>query len=232
MHAEGGEVVVLLVAQIGDGVAADAVRVVDVARRFDGFAAVSVNGLAVEVVAGDRNDVFAVIGALGQIDFFALQLARYLSRFARVAYNTLEQGLSLSFQSAWIRAGMEEAGSAIVVLDKEPLPQLRQRLAKRRSPQVVIIDSLTALPGFTRKDYLSLVGGFPGKLFVFLAHERKGLPDPAIAETVRRLSEVKIYVEGFRAHISSRYACPERGEGVSDYIIWRQGADEYHLQNI
>ncbi len=163
---------------------------------------------------------------------FALQLARYLSRFARVAYNTLEQGLSLSFQSAWIRAGMEEAGSAIVVLDKEPLPQLRQRLAKRRSPQVVIIDSLTALPGFTRKDYLSLVGGFPGKLFVFLAHERKGLPDPAIAETVRRLSEVKIYVEGFRAHVSSRYACPERGEGVSDYIIWRQGADEYHLQNI
>ena len=163
---------------------------------------------------------------------FALQLARYLSRFARVAYNTLEQGLSLSFQSAWIRAGMEEAGSAIVVLDKEPLPQLRQRLAKRRSPQVVIIDSLTALPGFTRKDYLSLVGGFPDKLFVFLAHERKGLPDPAIAETVRRLSEVKIYVEGFRAHISSRYACPERGEGVSDYIIWRQGADEYHLQNI
>jgi len=163
---------------------------------------------------------------------FALQLARYLSRFARVAYNTLEQGLSLSFQSAWIRAGMEEAGSAIVVLDKEPLSQLRQRLARRRSPQVVIIDSLTALPGFTRKDYLSLVGGFPGKLFVFLAHERKGLPDPAIAETVRRLSEVKIYVEGFRAHISSRYACPERGEGVSDYIIWRQGADEYHLQNI
>lgn len=163
---------------------------------------------------------------------FALQLARYLSRFARVAYNTLEQGLSLSFQSAWIRAGMEEAGSAIVVLDKEPLPQLRQRLARRRSPQVIIIDSLTALPGFTRKDYLSLVGGFPGKLFVFLAHERKGLPDPAIAETVRRLSEVKIYVEGFRAHISSRYACPERGEGVSDYIIWRQGADEYHLQNI
>lgn len=163
---------------------------------------------------------------------FALQLARYLSRFARVAYNTLEQGLSLSFQSAWIRAGMEEAGSAIVVLDKEPLSQLRQRLAKRRSPQVVIIDSLTALPGFTRKDYLSLVGGFPGKLFVFLAHERKGLPDPAIAETVRRLSEVKIYVEGFQAHISSRYACPERGEGVSDYIIWRQGADEYHLQNI
>lgn len=163
---------------------------------------------------------------------FALQLARYLSRFARVAYNTLEQGLSLSFQSAWIRAGMEEAGSAIVVLDKEPLSQLRQRLARRRSPQVVIIDSLTAMPGFTRKDYLSLVDGFPRKLFVFLAHERKGLPDPAIAETVRRLSEVKIYVEGFRAHVTTRYACPERGEGVSDYIIWRQGAEEYHLNNI
>ena len=163
---------------------------------------------------------------------FALQLARYLSRFCKVAYDTLEQGLSLSFQSAWVRTGMEEAGNAVMVLDKEPVAQLRQRLSRRRSPQVVIIDSLTAMPGFTRKDYLSLVDGFPRKLFVFLAHERKGLPDPAIAETVRRLSEVKIYVEGFRAHVTTRYACPERGEGVSDYIIWRQGAEEYHLNNI
>lgn len=163
---------------------------------------------------------------------FALQLARYLSRFCKVAYDTLEQGLSLSFQSAWVRTGMEEAGNAVMVLDKEPVAQLRQRLSRRRSPQVVIIDSLTAMPGFTRKDYLSLVDGFPRKLFVFLAHERKGLPDPAIAETVRRLSEVKIYVEGFRAHVTTRYACPERGEGVSDYVIWRQGAEEYHLNNI
>ncbi len=163
---------------------------------------------------------------------FALQLARYLSRFCKVAYDTLEQGLSLSFQSAWVRTGMEEAGNAVMVLDKEPVAQLRQRLSRRRSPQVVIIDSLTAMPGFTRKDYLSLVDGFPRKLFVFLAHERKGLPDPAIAETVRRLSEVKIYVEGFRAHVTTRYACPERGEGVSDYVIWKQGAEEYHLNNI
>lgn len=163
---------------------------------------------------------------------FALQLARYLSRFCKVAYDTLEQGLSLSFQSAWVRTGMEEAGNAVMVLDKEPVTQLRQRLSRRRSPQVVIIDSLTAMPGFTRKDYLSLVDGFPRKLFVFLAHERKGLPDPAIAETVRRLSEVKIYVEGFRAHVTTRYACPERGEGVSDYVIWKQGAEEYHLNNI
>lgn len=163
---------------------------------------------------------------------FALQLARYLSRFCKVAYDTLEQGLSLSFQSAWVRTGMEEAGNAVMVLDKEPVAQLRQRLSRRRSPQVVIIDSLTAMPGFTRKDYFSLVDGFPRKLFVFLAHERKGLPDPAIAETVRRLSEVKIYVEGFRAHVTTRYACPERGEGVSDYVIWKQGAEEYHLNNI
>ena len=163
---------------------------------------------------------------------FALQLARYLSRFCKVAYDTLEQGLSLSFQSAWVRTGMEEAGNAVMVLDKEPVAQLRQRLSRRRSPQVVIIDSLTAMPGFTRKDYLSLVDGFPRKLFVFLAHERKGLPDPAIAETVRRLSEVKIYVEGFRAHVTTRYACPERGEGVSDYVIGKQGAEEYPLNNI
>ena len=44
-----------------------------------------VNGLAVEVVAGDRNDVFAVIGAFGQFDFLALQFARAkLHRFRQI----------------------------------------------------------------------------------------------------------------------------------------------------
>ena len=39
---------------------------------------------------------------------FCLQLAKYLSQFARVLYNSLEQGLSPTMQSAWIDNGMEE----------------------------------------------------------------------------------------------------------------------------
>ena len=39
---------------------------------------------------------------------FALQLLKYLSGFVdRAAYDTLEQGLSLSFQNAWKDAAMQ-----------------------------------------------------------------------------------------------------------------------------
>lgn len=158
---------------------------------------------------------------------FALMLAKYLSRFRRVAYDTLEQGLSLSFQNAWNRVGMAEAGGAIFALDKETVPELRERLGKRRSPDIVFIDSLTCLPDFTRRTYMNLLADFPRKLFVFLAHERKGIPDPAVADTVLRLSEVKMHMVGYRACITSRYAIPELGEGTEDFIVWEQGDAEY-----
>lgn len=163
---------------------------------------------------------------------FALELCKYLSSFCRVAYDTLEQGLSLSFQTAWKRVNMTEAGAQVVVLDKESIADLRERLSKRKSPDVVIIDSITCLVGFTKRDFVSLLHDFPNKLFIFLAHEKNGKPDPAIAETVRRLSEVKIHVEGYTAYFTTRYEDSERGEGGKDFVIWEQGAAEYMANNL
>ena len=59
---------------------------------------------------------------------FTLMLCKYLSGFKRVAYDSLEQGLSLSLQKAWERVNMAEAGSNIILLDKEDLQELRTRL--------------------------------------------------------------------------------------------------------
>ena len=156
---------------------------------------------------------------------FALMLAKYLSRWAKVAYNSLEQGLSLTLQKSWVRVGLPEAGSRVVLLDKEPIEKLRERLARRKSPGVVIIDSLTALPGFRKKDYVELMKHYPTKLFIFLAHEKRGLPDPAIAETVRRLSDVKLHVDGYKAYPMSRFADEDAGEGKEPYLIWPERAN-------
>lgn len=163
---------------------------------------------------------------------FALELCKYLSTFAKTAYDTLEQGLSLSFQTAWKRVAMQEAGSQVVVLDKENIADLRERLAKRKSPDVVIIDSLTCLVGFTKREYVNLLQTFPDKLFIFIAHERNHIPEPAIAETVRRLSEVKIRVEGYKAFVTTRYENSQRGWGGKDFIIWEKGAAEYEANNL
>lgn len=160
---------------------------------------------------------------------FALQLLKYLSQFVhKAAYDTLEQGLSLSFQNAWKDVGMYEAGSKVIVLAKEGIEELRLRLAKRKSPEVVILDSITALVGFNRTTFAGLIRDFPDKLFIFIAHEENNRPYPAIAQHVRKLSEVKIHVEGYKAFISTRFE-GEGGEGGSDFIIWEKGANEYWI---
>lgn len=163
---------------------------------------------------------------------FALELCKYLSGFGKAAYDTLEQGLSLSFQTAWKRVAMQEAGSQVIVLDRETIGDLRARLSHRKSPDIIIIDSLTCLVGFNKREYVSLLQAFPNKLFIFIAHERNHIPEPAIAETVRRLSEVKIRVEGYKAFVTTRYENSQRGEGGKDFIIWDKGANEYWTNNL
>lgn len=158
---------------------------------------------------------------------FALRLLKYLSRFTdRVAYDTIEQGICLSFQRAWVETGMAEIGSKAIVLDKEQIPALAERLRQRRSPHVVVIDSITALNGFTRTVFSDLLTEFPTKLFIFLAHEEGGKPYPTIAQHVRKLSEIKMRVEGFRAYVTTRFATAEGGG--EPFTIWDEGAKRYY----
>jgi hypothetical protein len=123
---------------------------------------------------------------------FMLLLGKYLTNFGTVAYNSLEQGLSLSMQRAWERVDMAEAGSGIILLEKEPLGELRVRLKKRRSPDAVIIDSMHYWLGFSMSDYISLLNEFKSKLFVFCAHEQKREPRGSLAQYIRYNSDVSL----------------------------------------
>lgn len=162
---------------------------------------------------------------------FALSLLAYLTQFVdKAAYDTIEQGLSLSFKNSWLDANMAEVGNKVVVYSKEQIPALRERLRKRKSPQVVVIDSITALVGFTRSTFASLIDEFPDKLFIFIAHEENGKPYPAVARHVRKLAEVKIRVEGFKAFPVTRFATAEGGG--EEFVIWPEGAAKYYAQII
>ncbi|MCQ2359980.1 MAG: ATP-binding protein [Paludibacteraceae bacterium] len=160
---------------------------------------------------------------------FMLQLAKYVSQFRKVAYNSLEQGLCLSFQVAWNRVGMADAGNNIMLIEKETLADLRLRLDKKRSPDIIIVDSLHYWQGFKLCDYVNLLQSYPDKLFVFVSHERNGEPKGSIAQYIRYNSDVKIRVEGYKAFITTRYEDKENGVGGADYTIWEEGANEYNL---
>lgn len=151
---------------------------------------------------------------------FALQLAKYLSRFGKVVYDSLEEGLSLSMQKAIEDVGMSDAKRNFHLLDKETLPELEARLEKQRSAQVVIIDSLQ-YTGLTYTDYKRLRDRFRHKLFIFVSHAEGQNPKGNVGKSVKYDAFVKIYVEGYTAYPQSRYG------GGQPYVIWAEGARQY-----
>ena len=158
---------------------------------------------------------------------FVMQLCKYLTRFGRVAYDSLEQGLSLSLQKAWERVDMAEVGTRIILLDKENLKDLTARLRKKQSPDIIVIDSVHYWLGFKMGDYVKLRTAFPDKLFIFIAHEKKGEPKGTLAQNIRYDADIKVRVEGYKAFTTTRYEVADRGEGGADFVIWEQGAAEY-----
>ena len=89
-----------------------------------------------------KSGVWIIWGASGNgKSSFVMQLAKYLCSFGRVIYDSLEESTGLSFQMSLKRHKMGEVKKKLIILDREPMEQLEERLRRRGSPGIVIIDS-------------------------------------------------------------------------------------------
>ena len=154
---------------------------------------------------------------------FVLQLAKYLSTFVRVAYNSLEMGDSMALADA---LHQEQLHKNIIILNRENSNQVLERMKKRKSPECLIIDSLQYLRdeegnGINYKRYIKFSQEFPDKLLVFVSHADHKEPAGRVAKSIRYDVDVKIFVQGFKAFVTSRYG------GGEPIIIWKQGAEEF-----
>jgi len=155
---------------------------------------------------------------------FALQLAKYLAKFGKVIYNSLEEGISLSMANAIERINMVQVNRNFWLIDGEPMDELNERLEKDRAIRFVIIDSLQ-YSGLGYDEYRKLRQKYPNKLFVFISHARGKEPAGSVAESIRFDAFVKIWVEGYRAFAQSRYG------GGEPFEIWKTGASKYWTKN-
>lgn len=165
---------------------------------------------------------WTIWGASGQGKTrFLLQLTKYLmSKGIKVAYNSLEEGLSDTFKRAIIDSGVSaENKTNFQLWDKAQLPEILERIKIQRCPRVIIIDSVQFLDGVTKSDLSEMIDNNPRKLFVFVSHAAGRQPLGALANSLRYKSDIKMYVDDFYNHITSRYS----GRAVFD--IW----PEYHL---
>jgi len=152
---------------------------------------------------------------------YSFQLAKYLTKFVHVAYDTLEEGVSETIKMAVGATNFEPCErNRIKVLHKEPISELRARLGKKKSPRIIFIDSIQ-YAGLSYKDYTKLKDDFPTKLFIILSHMNGNQPAGQVAKRIMYDANLYIRVEGYKAFPESRCG------GGKAYTIWEEGAAKY-----
>lgn len=151
---------------------------------------------------------------------FIMQLCRELSRFGKVALNALEEGQSKTVKDAIRRFGMDDLDGKMLFLC-EPIDDLAERLSRRRSPDFVIIDSFQ-YSQLNYRQYIKLKEANRNKLLIFVSHADGKQPAGRAARSVMYDSDLKIYIEGYRAMSKGRYI----GEKGS-IDVWKEKALQY-----
>ena len=155
---------------------------------------------------------------------FAVQLVKYLMSLdgVRIAYNGLEEGVSETYRRAILETGLQmEKQGRFQFWDGYDLDEIKDALKRKRSPNIVVIDSIQFL-SITYEQYKELVRMFPKKLFIWISHERGKEPKGSTAQGVMYHSHIKIRVRNYYATIVSRY----KGKEVFD--IW----PEKHIEKV
>lgn len=157
---------------------------------------------------------------------FVMQLARKLCKYGRVEYVSLEEGVSLSYKNRLKRLRMREVAGQFKTLVGITTAGLAERLAKPKSANFIIIDSVQYLDvrSFERIKKL-LFDRFPRKSFILVSQVYKGKPKGKMADDIRFDCGVKVHTQGFRAYCSGRFV---EGAGAY-YTIWEEGAYKYYL---
>ena len=149
---------------------------------------------------------------------FVMQLAKYMSRYAKVGYWPYEEGVaSVSLQRRMELCNMCEAGNRLTIYEPVPIDRLAAELSGLRS-SVWIFDSLQAM-GLRYRDYDMLRRKYPRKTMIFVSQAERREPKNACARAIKYDAGVKIYVSGYAATCMGRYM-PAPG---THYVIWREG---------
>lgn len=153
----------------------------------------------------------------------AVKFAKYLTNFGKVAYNSLEQGLSATMQKSLIRNHMDTCGNSFVLLDREPFDEMIIRMSKPKSPDFLFIDSVQ-YTRINKAQYYQLKELMlkKGKGIIWISQAKGSLPKGALADDIMFDVDLKLWVEGFKLFPDGRL-----NGGGEPFVIWAQKAAKY-----
>lgn len=144
----------------------------------------------------------------------AMRLAKYLTRFGKVYYNSFEQGKSKSLQDAAKRNNIGEVSGKLVFGNRDSYQDMFNKL-KNGNHRFCIIDSRDYID-LTFEQWKELTEAFPRKSFILLGWEKSGKPDGDHARKISHTVDIIVHVKNFVATPFSRFG------GNEPLVIWEK----------
>jgi hypothetical protein len=169
----------------------------------------------------ERNAMWCIWGQSGNGKTrFMLQVCKYLTKFGKVDYNSLEEGNGESIAKALRETQMEEVEGKFRLLDVMPFDDFVARLSGKKTADFGVIDSVQ-YAGFDYDRYKQTKQLLKKKSLLFISHATGNNPKGATAESIRYDASIKVHVVGYVGKVISRYG------GNKPFIIWEEGAKKY-----
>ena len=148
----------------------------------------------------------------------AMSLCKECGAYGKVLYVASEEGFGASLQNTVRRYDMASLHTKFQVCI-DSFDELMERLEKRESAHVIVIDSPQAM-GLKKSQFHELRTKYAGKkLIIFVCQAEGNQPKGKVAQDIKFLADIKIWVSGFKAFSHGRFY-GETGEKV----IWDEGA--------
>lgn len=139
----------------------------------------------------------------------------------RGIYLSKEEGTDLTMQNTLRRLGMMDCGRLFHIDGRMSLDELSDRLAKPRSADFCVIDSVQYVQ-MTYKRFLEFKERHKNKLIILVSQTKGRAPDGRPATRMMYDASLKIWVEGYKAFSKGRFIGP-----TGEYTIWEDGAKKY-----
>jgi predicted ATP-dependent serine protease len=158
---------------------------------------------------------------------YALQIVKQLcTNGYKVHYNTLEEGLKLSFKMALERNNMKSATG--FNYQKESLPEFIERLNRKRQPKIIVIDSVQYFfRGLQEKHYFEFINQFKDTTFIWISGADGSKPKGRVAEAIEHDADIVVSVKDYLASIEKN-----RFEAYQPRIIWEEGYNNRFIKLI
>lgn len=119
-------------------------------------------------------------------------------------YFSYEQGISKSLQAAIQRNDMECVKGKVMFISAGTFDELFDRLKRRASAKIVVIDSQD-YSDLSTKQYKMLLKAFPKKSFIVISWAKGDKPKNQASRDIEYMSCIKVFVKDGKAFPRSRF---------------------------